>query len=86
MDESKLEQELREKLPPKELRIDTEKCIAHYYDYHGVTFCETHEELKVINQYVADAISDKLGYKVVITEKHHSGNGHMHAYFEKADK
>jgi DNA-binding protein H-NS len=83
MEISKLEQELKEKLPLADFTVDIEKKIAYYYDWHGVTYRDNMAEQEIANSYVAKSISDKAGFPVKVTVYHENGNGHFTCQFER---
>lgn len=82
MDFENLEQELREQLPAKAIRVDIEQGIASYYDFHGVTFREESGEQHYANGYVARVISEKAGFPIKVVGET-DGNGHCAVYFKK---
>ena len=83
MEISQLEQELTEKLPLTDFTVDVEKKIAHYYDWHGVTYRNTKAEQEIANSYVAKSISEKAGFPIKVTVYHENGNGHFTCQFER---
>ena len=77
-----LEEELREKLPPNQIKVDLETGVATYYDYHGVTFRDRKEEQAYARDYVARIIAEKAGFPIRVTSEW-DGNGHCGAHFER---
>lgn len=65
---------LREQLPPDCFEINNET-LATYYDYHRVSSGRTKADQGVIDGYVADVISEKIGYPVRIVPGKHVGYG-----------
>lgn len=80
----KLEQELRTKLPPEQIKVLEEEGVVLYYDYHGVTFRESNAEQRIVENYIIGVIEAKVGYRIRITEWGLSSNGHFVHFFERA--
>ncbi|MBI2099425.1 hypothetical protein HYT45_03390 [Candidatus Uhrbacteria bacterium] len=79
----KLKRELLDKLPSRQIGIRRNEGLVYYYDYHGVTFWESEEERREVENYIIGVIEAAVGFKVRITEWGESNNGHFVHSFER---
>ncbi len=81
---NELKRELLEKLPPEQIKVIRSEGLIIYYDYHGVTFRESEEERRIVQEYIISAVEADVGFKICITEWGISNNGHFVHEFELA--
>lgn len=73
-------QQLQKFLPAASILVSGN--VATYYDFHGVTFCRAHEQ-SIVEAYVTDVITQKVGRPIRVIDWSDSNNGHFCVRFEE---